>query len=170
VAEVLDKLRNLARLEAELLWREFMNYPGALPYFSERISNAINLARDAITEELKTMSEEQFQELLPLFKEHLPPTVVRLGFDHVRDRVPPQYIKNAFASCLASRIVYREGTHFIESQPREILAKKCLRYINQEREVERLAERLEKGTLDPQDVAKVKGILEIGGTRSLLFS
>lgn len=127
VDEVLQKLRHLARMEAELLFREFANYPGALPYFSERISNAINVARDTITEQLDTMTEEQYDELLPLFREHLPSTVVELGFDHVRERVPPQYIKNAFASCLASRIVYREGTHFIESQPRDRLARMCTR-------------------------------------------
>lgn len=33
VADVVVKLKNLARLEAELLFREFSNYPGALPHF-----------------------------------------------------------------------------------------------------------------------------------------
>lgn len=167
--EVLQKLRALARMEAELLFREFANYPGQLPYFSERISNAINVARDALTEQLDSMTEEEFEELLPLFREHLPPTVVRLGFDHVRERVPVQYIKNAFASCLASRIVYREGTHFIESQPREKLAKMCMRYIRGEREVDQLRERLESGSLTEPDLEKIKDILEVGGTRALLF-
>jgi hypothetical protein len=46
VADVLIKLRHLARLEAELLFREYRNYLGALPHFSERISNAINTATD----------------------------------------------------------------------------------------------------------------------------
>jgi len=108
VEEVLMKLRSLAKSEAELLFREFSQYPGSLPYFSERISNAINLARDAITEQLENMPEEQYEELLPLFRHHLPPTIVRLGFDRVRESVPPQYIKNAFASSLASHIVYHE--------------------------------------------------------------
>ena len=170
VREVLEKLRSLARLEAELLFREYAHYPGALTFFSERISNAINLARDAVTQGLEDVTEEQYHELLPLFKEHLPETVVRLGFDRVRERVPPQYIKNAFASCLASRIVYREGTHFFDSQPREKLAEMCLRYIRQEREVQRLTKTLEAGQLTPKDVALLKEILEVGGTRSLIFS
>ena len=108
VAEVLEKLRYFARQEAELLLREFSSYPGALPYFSERISQAINIARDAITEDLHQVDEDLFDELLPLFRHHLPPTVAVLGFDKVRECVPLQYIKNAFASCLASHIVYHE--------------------------------------------------------------
>lgn len=169
VAEVLGKLRYYARLEAELLFREFANYPGALPYFSERISNAINLARDAVTASLDEMTEEQFEELLPLFREHLPPTVVELGFDGVREKVPQQYIKNAFGSCLASRIVYREGTHFIESQPRERLAELCLRYLDEEKEVARLLQNLDRGALTPEETATVHKVLEVGGVRSLLF-
>lgn len=170
VAEVLEKLRYYARLEAELLFREFANYPGALPYFSERISNAINLARDAVTAALDDMTEEQFEELLPLFREHLPRTVVELGFDGVREKVPQQYIKNAFGSCLASRIVYREGTHFIESQPRERLAELCLRYLDEEKEVARLLQHLDTGALSPEETATVHKVLEVGGVRSLLFA
>lgn len=170
VAEVLEKLRYYARLEAELLFREFANYPGALPYFSERISNAINLARDAITLALDDMTEERYQELLPLFREHLPKTVVELGFEHVREKVPLQYIKNAFGSCLASRIVYREGTHFIESQPRERLAELCLRYLEEEREVHKLIQALESGQLSPEQTASVHKVLDVGGVRSLLFT
>jgi glutamate dehydrogenase len=170
VGEVLEKLRHYARLEAELLFREFANYPGALPYFSERISNAINLARDAVTQALDGMTEEQYEELLPLFRDHLPRTVVELGFDHVREKVPGQYIKNAFGSCLASRIVYREGTHFIESQPRERLAELCLRYLEEEREVRRLLQRLDGGQLTVEETARVHKILDVGGVRSLLFA
>ena len=33
IEDVLVKLKHLARLEAELLFREFANYPGALPQF-----------------------------------------------------------------------------------------------------------------------------------------
>ena len=48
VAEVLDRLRALASLEANLLFREYGRFPGALPDFSRRISEAINLVADAI--------------------------------------------------------------------------------------------------------------------------
>jgi len=92
------------------VYREFSSFPGALPYFSERISQAINMARDAIAEGLDHthLEDDLFRELLPLFHHHLPPTVAKLGFDHVMESVPLQYIENAFASCLASHIVYHE--------------------------------------------------------------
>ena len=119
---------------------------------------------------LDAMTEEQYEELLPLFRDHLPHIVVELGFDQVREKVPEQYIKNAFGSCLASRIVYREGTHFIESQPRERLAELCLRYLEEEREVKRLLQHLDGGQLSPEEVASVHKILDVGGVRSLLFA
>ena len=73
VAEVLERLRALASLEADLLFKEYSRFPGALPDFSRRISEAINLVADAI---IATASDDQvtalFQELAP---EHLPPTL-----------------------------------------------------------------------------------------------
>ena len=48
------KLRDLAELEAALLFREFRSLPGSLPHFSERISNAINRVTDAIADGLDT--------------------------------------------------------------------------------------------------------------------
>lgn len=48
VPDVLDRLRDVARREAELLFREHRNHPATpLPFISERISNAINSVTDA---------------------------------------------------------------------------------------------------------------------------
>lgn len=45
---VLERLRDVARREAELLFREHRNHPATpLPFISERISNAINSVTDA---------------------------------------------------------------------------------------------------------------------------
>ena len=46
-------------------------------------------------------------ELMPLFKDHLPKTLSELAFDRINDRVPEQYIKNAIATCIASKMVYK---------------------------------------------------------------
>ena len=91
--EVLDKLRNLAKMEAELLFREFKNYGESLPQVNKLISGAVNIASDTIAEE----------------------TMEDLAFDNVHEHVQGQYITNAIASCLASKLVYKEGTMFVET-------------------------------------------------------
>jgi glutamate dehydrogenase len=68
VAEVLDKVRSLSKMEALLLFREYDNYPGSLPEVSQIISNAINVATDILTEALDHLSEEEIDSLLPLFR------------------------------------------------------------------------------------------------------
>lgn len=122
VQEVLDKLRSLAHMEAELLFREKDNFQESLPQVSQIISNSINAATDALTQALDTVTADEKEKLLPLFRDHLPQTLANLSFDRHAERVPEQYIKNAIASCLASKMVYKEGTKFIDSHPKEKLA------------------------------------------------
>ena len=68
VEEVLAKLRGLAKMEAELLFREYEMYSGNLPGISQVISNAINVTTDALTTALDEISEEDRDSLLPLFR------------------------------------------------------------------------------------------------------
>eukprot|EP00596_Hydrurales_sp_CCMP1899_P000433 CAMPEP_0119043108 /NCGR_PEP_ID=MMETSP1177-20130426/17647_1 /TAXON_ID=2985 /ORGANISM="Ochromonas sp, Strain CCMP1899" /LENGTH=989 /DNA_ID=CAMNT_0007010475 /DNA_START=132 /DNA_END=3098 /DNA_ORIENTATION=- len=82
VDDVLVRLRLLARLEAELLFREYKNYPGALPHFSERISFAIGKVTDAVTDALADVqpSDPLFQSLLPLIRENLPDKLAEVAW------------------------------------------------------------------------------------------
>lgn len=77
--------------------------------YSERISNAINKVTDAITNELETVNpgDALFEELMPLIKDNLPKKLATVAWDRVRDRFPVQYQRNAIASTLASRLVYK---------------------------------------------------------------
>ncbi|CAN0106830.1 unnamed protein product, partial [Ectocarpus sp. 12 AP-2014] len=116
VLDVLEKLRDAGRREAELLFREHRNHPATpLPAISERISNAINSVTDAVLKILddapavRDEQEEHLRLLLPLFREHLPEKLVEAAFDRVPTTLPPQYLRNAMASCLACRVVYKEG-------------------------------------------------------------
>ena len=112
VAEVLERLRALASLEADLLFREYGRFPGALPDFSRRISEAINLVADAI---IATASDDQvtalFQELAP---EHLPPTLARLAIESP-DKLPAGYARACAGSFVATRLVYGEGITHVEA-------------------------------------------------------
>lgn len=168
VAEVLAKLRGFAKLEAELLFREAELYGESLPEVSQIISNAINSATDALSAALETLPEQDQDQLVSLFRGHLPKTLADLGFDKVRDRVPQQYIKNAIASTLASKMVYKEGTRFITTLPEEKLAKTALGYIQHEKEVIKLIETLEQTDMSEEEKSKILKLLDAGGARTAL--
>lgn len=169
VAEVLEKLRGFAKREAVLLLREFDEYDGvSLPGVSQIISDCINVTTDALSSALDTLSDEDLEALLPLFRAHLPKTIADLSFDKVHERVPDQYIKNAIASCLASKMVYKEGTKFISSQPQKNLASLALKYIKKEKEIVELMEVVEAADIDNQKKEIIMKILDQGGTRTAL--
>merc|ERR1719296_425282 len=91
---------------------------------------------------------EDKNKLLPLFRDHLPKAMTK-SFDKVHERVPAQYITNAVASCLASKLVYKEGTKFVEALPKDKLADCALRYLEAEHEIALLKDALE-GTEMPE--------------------
>ncbi|MGK3741919.1 MAG: glutamate dehydrogenase [Bacillariaceae sp.] len=168
VGEVLAKLRGYAKLEAELLFTEADIYGESLPEVSQIISDAINSATDSLSVALDSLSPEDQDQLLPFFREHLPKTLADLGFDKVHEKVPEQYIKNAIASTLASKMVYKEGTRFINALPKEKLAETCLRYIHQEKEVAKLIDTLQNTEMSTEEKNKILDILEAGGARTAL--
>merc|ERR1712157_252054 len=168
VTEVLTKLRELAKMEATLLLREFKTYPGSLPYASKVISKAINSVKDEVLSALDSMKDEEVEMLMSLFKAHLPKTLAELSFDRVQERVPKQYIKNAIASCIASKIVYKEGSKFIESQPKKNLSSVALQYIAKEKEVALLTETLREIDMPEEEKNKIIKLLEGGGARTAM--
>merc|ERR1712187_715921 len=131
-------------------------------------SDAINAATDALSKALETLSDQDREQLLPLFRAHLPKTLADLSFDMVHDRVPDQYIKNAISSCLASKMVYKEGTKFIEAQPKEKLADIALKYVQKEREIASLMESMASADMPEEEKAKILKLLEAGGARTAL--
>jgi len=177
VGDVLEKLRELARMEAELLFREFNNQPGALPFFSERISNAINRITDAITYHLDTPEgEARMPELMHLVKGHLPKKLEAEAWERFEANVPSQYIKNAVASTLASRIVYREGIRFVEDRGEDArpeaaqrLASLAFDYLEAEGTVSNMLAMLEASSWS-DETAKENALKMIthGGVRSFL--
>merc|ERR1711920_85285 len=171
VEDVLKRLRELARLEAELMFREYQNYPGALPHFSERISKSINRAYGAIRKNLADMQtgDATYKKLLPLFlEEHLPRKLAEAAGDRVNDRIPLDYLRNAFGKILASKLLYSEGIHFLESQPENRLAELAMRYIKEEKRVRELVSAVDSCDMPDPERRKVQELLRQGGTRSLL--
>ena len=169
VQDVLKKLRGFARVEAELLFKEYRNYPGALPHFSGLISDTINTATDAVRDEVDKLPAEDRSKLVSLFRDHLPAKMAAMAEDRLESNVPPQYLVAAIASSLASKIVYSEGVNFVRSQPPENLSKIALRFIEAEAEVADLERSLEGAQgMDEADKEKALGLIRKGGVRSLL--
>jgi len=168
VDEVLSKLRELAEMEAVLLFREFGHYNGSLPHFSKIISHAIISVKDAVSIALDDMTEDELNELMPLFRAHLPKTIADLSFERVHQCVPEQYIKNAIASSIASKMVYKEGSTFVESQPKQYLARIALDYIKKEKEIALLKEALKDADIPQQDKNQILELLDKGGARTAL--
>jgi glutamate dehydrogenase len=170
VADVIKHLHMIAKAEAELLFREYKNYPGALPHFSERISNAINLATDCITDLLKDVKpgDPLWEELKPLVRENLPAKLAEVGWSRAEERFPVQYMKNSMASTLASRMVYQEGIHLIETQPVERLAERAISYYKESKKVKALLDDFKSPTkpLSAENRARIELLLKKGGTRS----
>lgn len=173
VNDVLEKLRYLARQEGELLFREYRNYPGALPHFSERISFAIAKVTDAVTDALAdvTPTDPLFRELQPLIIENLPKKLATIAGDRVPSRFPLQYQKNSIASTLASKLVYKEGIHFVETCPAEKVAERAFEYYRKEQEMSKIIKDVEalpfpKGK--EAEKALVLDLLNRGATRTAL--
>mmetsp|Transcript_27322 Transcript_27322/g.63685 ORF Transcript_27322/g.63685 Transcript_27322/m.63685 type:complete len:1051 (-) Transcript_27322:351-3503(-) len=171
VANVLSQLRHLARSEAELMFREFRNYPGPLPYFSERISQSILRAKGAFLDHMKDMQrgDEKYVAFLPLFLRHLPAKLVEVAADRIDERIPLDYMRYAFASCLASKLLYAEGIHFLESQPLEKLPELAMRYMKEEQKVDALSASLRSlKDLSESQRDEILQVLQRGGVRTLL--
>ena len=106
VDQVLDRLRLLARQEAELLFHESALQPDlALPQLSERISYAILRASDALGEQLDDFPDAQKQRLWPLLREQVPAVLFERYSQRLPERLPWEYIKNMLSSGLAGRCV-----------------------------------------------------------------
>ncbi|MBI5514159.1 MAG: NAD-glutamate dehydrogenase [Deltaproteobacteria bacterium] len=155
VAEVLVRLRSLARAEAELLFRERARHPAEqLPELSVRLSKGMMRVQDAIDGVFDDLSPEDRRLADGLVLEHLPPVLREVAGDRVASRLPAAYARSIVSSSLAARMVYREGLDWVAQQPDEVLGQVAFRYLRAEREASRLADAIRAGeTFDRAQVA-----------------
>jgi glutamate dehydrogenase len=176
VEDTLAKLRELAYSEGNLLFDEFCKYPGDLPSFSLKISEAINSTTTTLVRKLEEIQpkpgDEVFETIFPLVLHHLPKRLVdEVGVEAIKTRLPYQYMLNAMSSCLASHIVYREGTQFPKSVPSDSLFDAAMRYVRGEQRVDELQGMLTSSgalnSLSEEAKEDIDTILTKGGARSL---
>ncbi|MCA9551805.1 MAG: NAD-glutamate dehydrogenase [Myxococcales bacterium] len=162
VAQVLDRLRVLARREAQLLFREKAKDPGTtLPDLSVAVSRTILRTKEAIRAALPTLEPAARALLDSLVQEHLPESL-RAHQDRI-PRLPEAYRDGIIAASLATRLVYREGIDFLAHLPEGQLAPLAVAYLTQEREAARLAEQVAASDLVDRD--RIAALLLAGGAR-----
>lgn len=167
VEQVLVKLRDLARKEAELLLREHQRQPHVpLPEMSIRLSRVIIRASDAIESVLDGLTPEDWNLVRQLVVEHLPSVLVEKVGDALWERLPRAYMKGMIAASLASRIVYKEGLDYLETMPMAAVADFAIRYLRQERQTAVLLDEVLQSHLPHKN--RIAELLARGGTRSAL--
>ncbi|MCB9680464.1 MAG: hypothetical protein H6733_03260 [Alphaproteobacteria bacterium] len=168
VQQVLDRLRTLARSEAELLFKARRRWPDvALPELSVRLSHVVLRTTDAIARALIGLDPEAYALLEEEVFAHLPPVLVeRLGRG-LLDRLPPAYVEQTIACAAATRIVYREGLDFLEGRDDADVAALAVAYLAEDRKVKALADAVARSGMP--DAGRVADLLRLGGTRAALW-
>jgi len=167
VEQVLIRLRELARAEAELLARLHQHHPHSpLPEMSVRISKMMGRVSDSLIAHWDSLTEEQEKELQRLVLEHLPEILVERVGDALWTEMPDTYLQWMMAKSLAARIVYREGFEYLETMEDEDLAGLALRYLDLEEERELLTEEILKSDLQYKD--RVAALLHDAGIFSTM--
>jgi glutamate dehydrogenase len=157
VPDVLKQLKRLARMEAEMLFREHNTDPAtALPKQSEKSSRAMMQVHDAVTAALQcwvmmtpdgkpswdqplvteseTVTDLTLGEVLNVVAgEHVPKALLdHVGVESLRERLPWSYLQNLIACILATKLVYGEGIEHIEklvAQDNDKIAIAAFRYL-----------------------------------------
>ncbi len=162
VAEVVEKLRTFARLEADALFHEHLHKPAIhLPELSVRLSRAINRITDAVTDRITTLWEDHPERVREVVLRHLPPILSDCCGERVFEAIPTVYLHRVIASSLASNIVYREGLDWMESMPPSDIARLAERYCVEEAAVLRMAEEIRVSQLKNREL--IAALLEAGG-------
>jgi glutamate dehydrogenase len=165
VGEVLARLRELARLEAELLFAEHRRRPQlSLPEMSTRLSKTMNRASDAVAERIARVTGDDATLAREIVLEHLPPILREVAGARVDERLPSAYRLRIIATHLASRIVYKEGLDYLDPLPDDAIGELAMRYLRQERQTARLVDEVRGSGL--ADRERIAVLLERGGTRA----
>ena len=167
VDQVLVRLRDLARAEAELLARLHQHHPHLpLPEMSIRISKMMSRTADSINEHWDSMTEQQQIELQRLVTEHLPKILLETAGDKLWTEMPTAYIRWMMVKSLAARMVYREGFEYLETMENDDLAGLALRYLDLEQERSTLVDAVLGSNL--QDKRRIASLLQDAGIFSTM--
>jgi len=107
VNDVLNIVRQNARMEFEVLWKEHQSSKVPLAILTDQLSDKINKLTDAIHDS-ELCKNETIVKLV--VTNHCPPTLVNtLGIETILERVPENYIQAIVSSWLGSNFIYQYG-------------------------------------------------------------
>lgn len=165
VAEVIERLRGLARSEAQLLFREHKRRPDlCLPTLSVRLSQVMLRTAEAVAEASVDPLTDTQGGTREVLQAYLPPVLLRLAGGRL-SQVPRDYRQRIVACSLAGKIVYREGIAYLEDLPQAALRELALSYLQGERIVRNLIQEVRASNLLSSE--QLAEILELGGARTL---
>ncbi len=107
VEDVLDIIRENARLEFEVLWNEKQKTKKLLSKLTDELSDKINQVTDSIHQSDLWKDKTLLKAVV---EEHCPPSLVKkVGIDNILKRVPDNYLQAILASRLSSQFIYHFG-------------------------------------------------------------
>ncbi len=162
VAQVLEKLRELAATEAHSLLSEHQRYPDTdLPDLSIQLSRVINHAADLLAIDMDRLRTEHPALTQILVEEHVPKVLLETCNEQLYTRLPTAYLNRIMASRLASRIVYREGMNWFKNRSDTEIVELAKRYLQEEANISALIANLTQTDLEGRD--EIIRLLEKGG-------
>merc|ERR1719245_2512306 len=168
VDDVLERLRDIARREAQLLFREAQLNPNVqMPDVAVKISKSITRVGDfflkALDENFEILDEKNKYRLIT---ESLPKKLVEVAGERLIHDLPLAYVKAMIAASLASKMVYAEGVDFVDSLDERLLAEAACNYLQLTDKIRLMMSELENSDLENKD--QILSILKHSGARSAL--
>ena len=165
VAQVLERLRELARVEAEFLMRVAQtNTSMSLPKLSVELSKVINASATAIAAGVPTWPATDRELAKQMIRDHLPKVLFDFAGERVWKSLPESYQTWIIANRLASSIAYREGMDFFEGASPTDVADLARRYMKSDLTNRDIVTRVRASNL--ADKEHIANLLERGGARA----
>lgn len=167
VEQVLTKLREFAREEAELLMAEGRRHPTVpLTELSTTVSKVMNQAADAIRASMDSWSKEDRELARQVVRDHIPVLLQQTVGDRLWTGIPQAYLDWMVSKRLASSIVYREGVGYLANVDPQAIAGLALRYLRKNEETRALVAELRRTGGPMAD--RAAQLLARAGTRAAL--
>jgi len=167
VEDVLERLREIAKQEAELLFREAKLNPSVqIPDVAVNISKAITRCGDIfeamLSQNLEVLDKATRERLVV---ESLPKKLVEVADNRLAD-LPPAYTRAMLCSSLASRMVYNEGLEFVENLEDSVLKEVATKYLSSSDRLQNIITEVGESDLPRRD--EIVQMLKLAGVRTAM--